>query len=80
MRVRILFFGPFREAAGADALQWSTGAGSVAALWGELAERHPRLDEHRSLLLMSRNLKLVKEDAPVEDGDEIAFFPLVSGG
>lgn len=80
MRVRLLFFGPFREAVGADALQWNTGAGDMAALWRELLGRHPRLDELKSLLLMSRNLKLVKESQQIAEGDEIAFFPMVSGG
>lgn len=80
MRVRILFFGPFRETVGADALEWSTGAGDMAALWRELVSHHPRLDELKSMLLMSRNLRLVKDSEGIAEGDEIAFFPMVSGG
>lgn len=80
MRVRLLLFGPFRQAVGAGSLEWNTEAGDMSGLWGELAGRHQGLRDLKSLLLMSRNLRLVKEDAPIAEGDEVAFFPMVSGG
>src|SRR3990172_4567123 len=44
------------------------------------SERYPILERHRSSLLFSRNREFVGQEARLEEGDEIAFLPPVSGG
>jgi len=41
---------------------------------------HPRLMDLKENIMISLNHKLVEGSAPVSHGDEIAFFPPVSGG
>lgn len=80
MRVRILLFGKCRDAAGTGEMPFVARGSTMGALWEELAALHPGLAELGPTLLMSRNLKLVKEDSVIAEDDEVAFFPMVSGG
>ncbi|MEK0085066.1 molybdopterin converting factor subunit 1 [Benzoatithermus flavus] len=56
---------------------------SVAALKAFLAERHPGFAEalaSRGVIRCAVNHDYVPEDAPLRAGDEVAFFPPVTGG
>lgn len=48
---------------------------TVSDVWREVATVNPPEN-----LLCSRNLKYAEWDEQVEDGDEVAFFPPVTGG
>ncbi len=81
MSVRVLFFASLADITGtreaeADALQHPT----VGALFADFAARFPSLDSYRRLILSARNSVYADAETPVQDGDEIAFFPPVSGG
>jgi len=74
--VRVKFFASLREQFGASELNLAAQPGmSVAEVWNAAAGQ-PLPD----YVLMARNLEYVQSDSVVEDGDEIAFFPPVTGG
>lgn len=79
--VRVLFFGAARDAAGC-AEETITFAGPVtsAEALRVLCERHPPLARFERSLLVAINHEYAPAEKVVEDGDEIAVFPPVSGG
>ena len=81
-QVRIRYFAAVREMVGLDAETVDIAEGDDAAdLFSALVERHDRLrDGLRRHLRVARNLEFVDWSTPLQDGDEIAFIPPVSGG
>src|SRR5262245_9815448 len=81
MRVKVLFFGMLKDIVGQaeDRLTLEEGS-SVGRLYELYAQRFPKLAEHSSSLLFSRNQEFAQRGEPLEDGDEVAFLPPVSGG
>jgi molybdopterin synthase sulfur carrier subunit len=81
--VRILFFAHLRETLGSgESLPFSPEIATVAALRDQLAKRGgawETLDTTRNLR-SAVNQSMVGFDAAVKDGDEVAFFPPVTGG
>lgn len=83
--LNVLYFARLRETLGRDAEQIELPAevGDVAALtaWlrrcGEAWERE--LAPGRSWRV-AVNQDMARADSPVRDGDEVAFFPPVTGG
>ncbi|MFQ5642463.1 MAG: molybdopterin converting factor subunit 1 [Thiogranum sp.] len=77
MRVQVRFFAALRERAGTPALEVSVPEGAtVAQVWSAAVPREQPADN----VLAARNMQYVGFDSPVEEGDEIAFFPPVTGG
>ena len=84
MMVKILFFAGLREALGrgSESLELPAGAVTVGALRDTLVAR----GEAWAALAATKNLRvavnqqMVGFDAAVKSGDEIAFFPPVTGG
>jgi molybdopterin converting factor subunit 1 len=81
VQVTVKLFGSLREEAGAKelALELPEGA-SVSALRELLEERHPAFARLRDRLAVSVNLAVADADRRLEEGDEVAFLPPVSGG
>src|SRR5438046_923972 len=81
MLVHVLFFGALKDVVGQgeEHLQLAPGS-DVARLFELYSERYPALARHRASLLFSRNREFVDGRARVEEGDEIAFLPPISGG
>ncbi|WP_075180767.1 molybdopterin synthase sulfur carrier subunit [Pantoea sp. 1.19] len=81
--IRVLFFAQVRELTDTASLElaWQ-GITSVAALRDRLALRGERwaLALSADNLLAAVNQTLVSFDHPLRDGDEVAFFPPVTGG
>jgi molybdopterin synthase catalytic subunit len=48
--------------------------------WAALADRYPAVQGHRSFVRPARAGAYADWDAPLADGDEVAFLPPVSGG
>ncbi|HSJ99070.1 MAG TPA: molybdopterin converting factor subunit 1 [Myxococcota bacterium] len=81
MRVTVRLFGPIREAAGAKELHVQLPPdATAAALRALLAEKHPQFAALGPRLRVSVNREFAADDAPLTDGDEVAFLPPVSGG
>jgi molybdopterin synthase sulfur carrier subunit len=84
MSVKILYFASLREAVGcaSETVDLPPAVATVAALRNHLAARGAAwaaLDTHRNLR-SAVNHKVAGPDAPVAAGDEVAFFPPVTGG
>jgi molybdopterin synthase catalytic subunit len=81
MRVTVRLFGQIREAAGARELAVELpDAASASTLRALLAERIPAFGAPDTRLRVSVNRAFAADDAPLADGDEVAFLPPVSGG
>lgn len=84
MTIRILYFAALRETLGtaAEDLALSGGAATVADLRAQLLGRGgawAALAEGRSLRV-AVNQRMAEPGSPIRDGDEVAFFPPVTGG
>lgn len=81
MTVKILYFASLRESIGAssESLALPDGVNTVGALRAVLGQRHPELLTAKNLKA-AVNQKMAGMDAPVAEGDEVAFFPPVTGG
>ncbi len=81
MRVRVRLFAVLREGAGLAATDLELGPGATPeAAWQALVEAHPALASRRANLAAAVNRRYARFDAPLRDGDELAFVPPVSGG
>ena len=81
MRVTVRLFARLRDLAGAGELACELPDGARAAdVWRWLAERYPPVAAHRPSVSVAINADFARMDAPVADGDEVAFLPPVSGG
>jgi molybdopterin synthase catalytic subunit/molybdopterin converting factor small subunit len=80
MQVSIRCFATLRELAiDRTRLTLADGA-SVADAWIRLATTYPGLVPHRPYVRPARNGAYAAWDAPLANGDEVAFLPPVSGG
>jgi len=84
-RLRILYFAWLRERVGAseEEVEVPDGVATVADLTGWLSARGPR---HAAAFAATRaircavNQAFAGPQAPIAAGDEVAFFPPVTGG
>jgi len=75
--ITVKYFASLRERHGADRqLDTPVKGATVADVWA-LASNAEALPDN---VLMAVNLEYVGADHPVADGDEVAFFPPVTGG
>ena len=81
MSIRVLFFASLADISGTRETQVDPAtATDVISVFDEIARRHPALEKYRSSVLFALNSEFARADSPVRDGDELAFFPPVSGG
>ncbi|MBI2819574.1 MAG: molybdenum cofactor biosynthesis protein MoaE [Acidobacteria bacterium] len=81
MQIRVLFFGMLKDVVGRAEEAFELEPGSdVARLFEIYLGRYPELERHRASLLFSRNREFVAQSQRLEEGDEVAFLPPVSGG
>jgi molybdopterin converting factor subunit 1 len=81
MRIRARFFASHREIVGRDSVAAEMPEGATA---GQLLERlvseHPGLKKLREHTVIAVNHEQVGPEHVLRDGDEVAFYPPVSGG
>jgi len=83
MRVDVRYFASVRETLGAVETVDVGAAADIAALRDRLASRGGRYAEalgRQRVLRTAQNRVLCAESAPLAEGDEIGFFPPVTGG
>jgi molybdopterin converting factor subunit 1 len=81
MFVTIRLFARLREIAGAPDLRRELPDGATArTAWDLLAQEFPGLAAHEGSISCAVNEHYARLSTPVQDGDEIAFLPPVSGG
>ena len=86
MSVKILFFAGLREAIGqsSETIDLATGVSSISV--GAVRDLLAARGEAWNALVTTKNLRyavnqaMVSADAAVVEGDEVAFFPPVTGG
>jgi MoaE-MoaD fusion protein len=81
MHVRLLFFATLKDIIGSGEMQLDVPAGStVADVLTHLEASYPRMRDYRPVVLTAINEEYVERGTRIEDGDEVAIFPPVSGG
>ena len=78
LHVRLRFFAALREQLGAGLERDVAPGTTVAALWKALVAEHPALGVVP--VRFAVNQRYVDEGHNLAAGDEVAFFPPVSGG
>jgi molybdopterin synthase sulfur carrier subunit len=81
MKLKLLFFASHREALGAASKAFEIPEGAtVKDLFDALAAKHPALKglEERTIIAVNRDQ--ADWALRLKDGDEVAFYPPVSGG
>ena len=81
MRVTVRLFARLRDEAGISAWDCDLDPGaSVADVWRATALRYPSLGPFGGSVTCAVNADFAKRTTIVQDGDEVAFLPPVSGG
>jgi molybdopterin synthase sulfur carrier subunit len=81
MSIRILFFATLRDITGMDETSVkAAGFTDINSIFNKFAKDFPALENYRSTILFARNSEFAQAESPIQDGDELAFFPPVSGG
>ena len=85
MKVRLLYFASLREqlGKGSEDLELPAGIATVATLRSHLMQRGGAWQDAlsgRRVLLVAVNQDMAAAEAPLQAGDEVAFFPPVTGG
>lgn len=81
MQITVLFFGSVKDIVGRSKETIVLEEGSnIGRLFDICAARFPRLTEHASSILFSRNREFTSRSECLQEGDEVAFLPPVSGG
>jgi molybdopterin synthase catalytic subunit len=81
VKVSVSLFARFREAAGCDRLEVDVPDGAtVEEVWAAVSAAHPSLARYRPHALFAVANEYVTASRRVHPGEEVAFFPPVSGG
>ena len=81
MRINVRLFARLRDIAGSGEIATDVPDGAtVRAVWGELTARFPDMRAYQQTISAAVNAEYSRMDAPLADGDEVAFLPPVSGG
>ncbi len=81
MRLRVKLFATYREIVGARDVAWTAEEGTtLGAFLHAFLAAHPRLAPHRGSMAVAVNQAFASPDVVLQDGDEVALLPPVSGG
>ncbi len=79
--IRVLFFAGLRDTVGRETLELDHGGlGTVQDVWSAVQRQFPRASDFGNSLLFAVNQEFADPETRVQEGDEVALFPPVSGG
>lgn len=79
--VKLRFFAALKDIIGESEMSLEIARRtSVRKIFGQLTSRFPDLKKYERVLLVAVNEEYGSFDTDVSPGDEVAFFPPVSGG
>ncbi len=78
MNVSVRYFASLRDRMGCadETLELDGDSATVSEIWAKVSDGQPIPDS----ILISVNMEYTDVDAVLKDGDELAFFPPVTGG
>ena len=81
MRVTVRLFARLRDIAGAAELSREVAPEStIGTVWRQLVHEFPDLASYERSISSAVNADYARMDQAVNEGDEVAFLPPVSGG
>jgi molybdopterin converting factor subunit 1 len=81
VRVNVRLFARLRELVGQAELQRDTNSdATVADVWTALARDYPAIAPYAQSISCAVNAEYARMTSQLQDGDEVAFLPPVSGG
>ena len=81
MSLRVLFFASIADIVGQQTVELDASLfADVGSIFARFEKDYPHLEAYRNMVLFAVNSEFAHADSAVKDGDEIAFFPPVSGG
>ncbi|MFO7990908.1 MAG: molybdopterin converting factor subunit 1 [Thermoplasmata archaeon] len=79
--ILLKFFASARESVGQKTMRLEVDEGTNAKdVFEELSRRYPTLESIKKQVIIAVNKNTGEVEKELEDGDEIAFLPPVSGG
>ncbi len=79
--IRVLLFAALRDAAGREGFEFPAEPSATAtALWERLVAQCPALEPYTRRTRVAVNGEYADWDTELRNGDEVVFFPPVSGG
>ncbi|MGF1720206.1 molybdopterin synthase sulfur carrier subunit [Vibrio kyushuensis] len=80
--IKVLFFAQTRELVGVDSVELDATFDTVEQVRAHLVQQEGKWDIalEEGKLLAAVNQSIVPLDSSIVDGDEVAFFPPVTGG
>lgn len=80
-RVTVRLFARLKDIVGAGELSREASSDATAAtVWRTLVNEFAELGDYETSISVAVNEEYARMDAPVANGDEVAFLPPVSGG
>ena len=82
MQINVLFFATIRNLIGQKRLtiELDDNANTIKHVRAEIINRYPAVSDNINIALTAINEEFAFNNDPIKDGDEVAFFPPVSGG
>jgi molybdopterin converting factor subunit 1 len=81
MRIHVRFFAVLKDRAGTDHIELNLPEKStIATAVEQLRHKSPALADHLSHIAFALNRSYTQSNTPLQDGDELALIPPVSGG
>jgi len=81
MRVTVRLFARLRDLAGSGELVRDVpGPATIEQVWRTLVKDMPALGDYERTMSVALNADYSRMNAAVNEGDEVAFLPPVSGG
>jgi molybdopterin converting factor subunit 1 len=81
VRVTVRLFARLTDIVGANEIRRDVGPdATIGGVWREIVGEFPDLANYERSISCAVNADYARMSDPVQDGDEIAFLPPVSGG